>query len=136
MDIHRLVEFDVLVEIVHKRKRVPFGVGLRKFAIRVPRACNETAAEIRLVRVESDPAQRLPGCLDIGVRHVRNDEVLPDREPDFPGPVKIGDLRDPDVICFGVRCPTRNRGSHVIQPLLLLRINADVRMRNFFCPGY
>ena len=64
-----------------------FRVRLREFAKCISGASNETATQQRLLRVETDFAQGLLDCLEVGVRHMRDDEILPDGQPDFAGAI-------------------------------------------------
>ena len=69
--------------MLDERQRVALGAGLRIFAIRVARASDDTAGDVRLLDAETGFFQRSPECGHVAVRHVRDDEILPDSQAHF-----------------------------------------------------
>ena len=129
VDVHRLVERHARVEPAHELDGVALGVGAGELAIGAAGAGDEAALQVRLPPIEPDLEQRLLGGLDIGVADVRQDEVLPDGQPDLAGSVEVRDLRETAHL-FGRELADRDRGTDPVQSLLLLCEDADVRMRD------
>ena len=78
--------------------------------------------------VKPSLAQRLLHRLDEGVGHIRDDEILPDGQPDFARAVEVRDLRDADHL-LRRDLPDGHGDADVVEARLLLRIDADVRVR-------
>ena len=120
-----LIQREFFVEIICESESVTFGVGLRKLAVGVARAGDQSAANVRFLRVKADLAQSFARSLDIGIWDIRNDEILPDGQPNFAGAVKVGDFGDAKHL-FWSDLADRNGNADVIKATLFLRINADV----------
>src|SRR5256885_744390 len=127
VNVDRLVKLDTLFEIVGQFKRVAFGVRRRELAIGIASASDQSTAQVRLLPVQSHFHERLFDSFDKRVGEVRNDEILPDGEPDFTGAVVVSEVSQSQHL-LGCDLTDRNGDADVIQALLLLRINADMRM--------
>ena len=114
VNVHRLVEFQLLFQMLDQRQRMAFGVGLRIFAIGIARAGDDAAGNVRLPDAEAGFFQRVLERRHIGVGHVGNDEILPDRQPHFAAAVKVGQFRQPQHL-LGRDLADRARGADVIQ---------------------
>jgi len=49
VNVHGLIEFQLLLQLLDDFERVAFGIRLRKLAVRIPGACNDAARQIRLL---------------------------------------------------------------------------------------
>ena len=49
---------------------------------------------------KTEPAQSFARCFDVSVRNIRNDKILPDREPNLARPIEVGDFRDASRTVF------------------------------------
>jgi len=43
--------------------------------------------------VQTGPPERLGCRCHIGIRNIRENKVLPHRQPDFAGPIEVGDFK-------------------------------------------
>ena len=106
-----------------------FGVRRREFAVGIAGAGNQATAQIRLLPVQPHFHQRLFDGLDECVGNVRDDEVLPNGQADFAGAVVVRQISQTQHL-FRRDVADRNRHADPVQPGLLLRIDADVGVRN------
>src|SRR5437879_2071537 len=127
VNVDRLVKLDAFFEIVGQFKRVAFGVRGRELAIGIASAGDQSASHVRLLPVQSHFHERLFDSFDKRVGELRNDEILPDGEPDFTGAVVVSEVSQSQHL-LGCDLTDRNGDADIIQAFLLLRINADVAM--------
>src|SRR4051794_2157600 len=97
-----------------------FGVGGCEFAVPIARASNEPAAQMGLTPIETRFDEGFLHRLDVTVRDVRQDEVLPDSEANLSGTVKVGDFGEAKEL-FRSDLADRHGYTDVLQAALFLR---------------
>jgi hypothetical protein len=84
VDVDRLVELHAPFEILREREGLALGVGGGPLAARVAGAGHESAGDVGRLVVQAEAHQLAFHRLDKRIRHVRQQEILPRREPEVP----------------------------------------------------
>src|SRR5262249_6811697 len=108
---------------------VALGVGSRKLAPRIASARDQSGPDG--IRFDRKPKRFDPGFCRFQVFrcHARDQQVLPNREPDIAVAHLARDVSESANLC-NRQIPDRNDNADPMQPFLLLGVNTNVR-----CPG-
>ena len=105
------------------------GIGGCPLASGVSRTGDQPAGDRCRRVVETHLDQALFHRLDEMVRYIRDEQILPDGEPNFPGTVILRDIGDPAHLLW--RHPAdRNDRTDIVQARLNLFIHSNVAVLN------
>src|SRR5438477_2236634 len=130
MNVQRLIEDHALLEVIGDFQGMAFGICRGKFAVGIPGARNEPASQMRLPPIQTNLNHGFLHRLDVCVRNVWQDQILPDCETNLARAIEIGDLGQTQQL-FGSDLPDWHCHAEVIQAALFLREYTDVRMRHW-----
>ena len=94
MNVDRLVEGDAFIQMIADGQRVALRVGEREFAAGIAGAGDETAANIADLRGEPERLDLGDRVRDLGIRHIGQDQILPDRQAQRAGAMPLGNAGD------------------------------------------
>jgi hypothetical protein len=94
MNVNRLIEMQFLFQVARQKNSMAFCVCGRPLASGIPGARDESAGDCARRMVKTHLDQILFHGLDEMVRHIGNDEILPDGQANLPGAVILCDVGD------------------------------------------
>src|SRR5580693_259221 len=95
MDVERSVDLDPRLAPVADLGRVALGIGRRELAAGITGARDQSGAYLRCLDGNADCLDRGNREFDILVADTRDQQVLPDREPDLAVAEIVGDFCQP-----------------------------------------
>src|SRR5438552_7705293 len=93
VDVDGLIELEALFQVLDQVESVALGIGLGRFAVAVTGAGHHPAHRVRLPRGDASFFERAFECLNEGIGHIRDYQILPHRKANFSTGVAIGELR-------------------------------------------
>src|SRR5215469_9656496 len=125
MDVDRIVERDAAFAPARDLLGVPLGVGGGELATDIAGAGHESCANRVRTGGEAERFDARLRRLHALRAHARDDQVLPDREPNVAVAEVACDLREPSYL-FGGHLADREDDADPISVGLLLRMHADM----------
>src|SRR5579875_3613560 len=125
MNIDRLVERQLRLEMVGQRQRMALGVGKRKFASGIACTSDQPAAHGACISAEANRLDLGDRGSNLGLGNVRTEQVLPYGEPQSAGAVAGCDrARAAQLRC--AQATGREHTGDVTEPGWSLRMHDDM----------
>src|SRR5260370_1773528 len=126
MNVERGVDGNPRLAPVADRGGMALGIGRRKLAAGIAGARDQPGAYLRSLDLEADRFDRRNGKSDILVTHARDQQVLPDRQPNITIAEILRDLCQPAHL-LARHLAERQRDADPVQARLFLLDHADMR---------
>ena len=129
MNVNRLIELQFLFQMARQENSMAFGVGGCPLASGVSGASDESAGDCGRRVMETHLDQILFHRLDEMVRHIGDDEILPDGQANLPGAVILRHVGDAAHLLRGHPAHRNNR-TDIIKARLNLFKHSNVAVLN------
>ena len=125
MNVERLVEVDPRIEIIGDLERMALGVAERKFAPDIAGAGDQTGAYRARGCRQAQRFDLADRGADLGLRNIRDQQVLPDRQPQCAGAMPLGDVGEAAQLLRG-QARGRHHDPDIAKSGLYLWVHADM----------
>src|SRR5262249_50950802 len=130
MDVNRLVQTYLLFKMTRQKNSLPLRVRCRPLTARIPRARDKTPRNRGGLIVKPHLDQVLFYGLHVGIRDIRYQKILPNRQAQLTCPIILRNVGQPAHL-LRLHASYGDDGADIVQSLLRLFEHSDMAVRDW-----